>query len=134
LKTNDDDNRGLRFKMNRLRKVINYNGNFYYDILSLSSQENELKEILKANDYVEDSSSYHKNKSGNQNKTLTDFRNIDKIISLEGDRVVKVDRTSMLASLECRAPFLNKEIWDFTSQLPEDFLIKGWDKKQILKE
>jgi asparagine synthase (glutamine-hydrolysing) len=46
-----------------------------------------------------------KNKIGNQNKTLTDFRNIDKIISLEGDMIVKVDRTSMLASLECRAPF-----------------------------
>jgi asparagine synthase (glutamine-hydrolysing) len=44
------------------------------------------------------------NKIGNQNKTLTDFRNIDKI-SLEGDMIVKVDRTSMLASLECRAPF-----------------------------
>jgi asparagine synthase (glutamine-hydrolysing) len=48
--------------------------------------------------------------------------------------IVKVDRTSMLASLECRAPFLNKEIWNFTSQLPKIFLIKGWDKKHILKE
>jgi asparagine synthase (glutamine-hydrolysing) len=83
--------------MNRL-KAINYDGDFYYDILSLSFQENELKEILKANDYVEDPLSYYK-KNGNQNKTLTDFRNIDKIISLEGDMIVKVDRTSMLASL-----------------------------------
>jgi asparagine synthase (glutamine-hydrolysing) len=89
--------------MNRLLKAINYDGDFYYDILSLSFQENELKEILKANNYVEDPS-YYKNKIGNQNKTLTDFRNIDKIISLEGDMIVKVDRTSMLASLE-RAPF-----------------------------
>jgi asparagine synthase (glutamine-hydrolysing) len=30
--------------------------------------------------------------------------------------------------------FLNKEIWNFTSQLPEDFFNKGWDKKHILKE
>jgi asparagine synthase (glutamine-hydrolysing) len=57
LKTNDD-NRGFRFKMNRLLKAINYDGDFYYDILSLSFQENELKEILKANDYVEDPLSY----------------------------------------------------------------------------
>jgi len=48
--------------------------------------------------------------------------------------LVKVDRSSMLTSLECRAPFLNKENWNFTSQLPEDFLIKGWDKKHISKE
>ena len=48
--------------------------------------------------------------------------------------LVKVDRTSMLASLECRAPFLNKELWDFTNQLPDSYLINGWDKKHILKE
>jgi asparagine synthase (glutamine-hydrolysing) len=47
--------------------------------------------------------------------------------------IVKVDRTSMLASLNVRS-FLNKEIWNFTSQLPKIFLIKGWDKKHILKE
>jgi asparagine synthase (glutamine-hydrolysing) len=40
----------------------------------------------------------------------------------------------MLASLESRAPFLNKELWDFTNQLPDSFLINGWDKKHILKE
>ena len=71
---------------------------------------------------------------GKNNNTLTDFRNIDKIISLEGDMLVKVDRTSMLTSLESRAPFLNKEIWNFTSQLPEDYLMKGWNKKYLLKE
>jgi asparagine synthase (glutamine-hydrolysing) len=51
---------GVPFKMNRLLKAINYDGDFYYDILSLSFQENELKEILKANDYVEDPLSYYK--------------------------------------------------------------------------
>ena len=133
LKTKDD-RRGYRFKMNRLLQSINYDGDFYYNIISLGFHENEVKDILKANDYVENPLSYYKNIVGNQNRTLTDFRNIDKIISLEGDMIVKVDRTSMLTSLECRAPFLNKEIWNFTSQLPEDFLIKSWDKKHILKE
>jgi asparagine synthase (glutamine-hydrolysing) len=65
---------------------------------------------------------------------LNDFRAIDQLISLEGDMLVKVDRTSMLTSLECRAPFLNKEIWNYTNQLPEHFLMNGWDKKHILKE
>jgi asparagine synthase (glutamine-hydrolysing) len=129
-----DDKRGYRFKMDRLLKSINYDGDFYYNIISLGFHENELKDILKDNEYVENPLSYYKSKIGNQNRTLTDFRNIDKIISLEGDMIVKVDRTSMLTSLECRAPFLNKEIWNYTSQLPEDFLIKGWDKKHILKE
>jgi len=48
--------------------------------------------------------------------------------------LVKVDRTSMLSSLECRAPFLNKELWQFTNQLPDEFLIKKGNKKYILKK
>ncbi len=48
--------------------------------------------------------------------------------------LVKVDRTSMLTSLESRSPFLNKELWNFTSQLPENYLMKGWNKKYLLKE
>ena len=133
LKTKDDE-RGYRFKINRLLKAINYEGDFYYNIISLGFQENEIKSVLKANSYNENSLSYFKNKIGNGSKTLSDFRNIDRLLSLEGDMLVKVDRTSMLSSLECRAPLLNKEIWNFTSQLPENFLINGWDKKYILKE
>jgi asparagine synthase (glutamine-hydrolysing) len=76
----------------------------------------------------------YKNSLQNKSESLTDFRAIDKIISLEGDLLVKVDRTSMLSSLECRSPFLNKEIWDFTNSLPEKYLLKNWDKKYLLKE
>lgn len=128
------DKRGKRFKINKLLKSINYEGDFYYDIISLGFQDNVLKGILKDNLFDRDSLSYYKNKIGDKNNTLTDFRNIDRMLSLEGDMLVKVDRTSMLTSLECRAPFLNKEIWNFTSQLPENYLINSWDKKHILKE
>jgi len=48
--------------------------------------------------------------------------------------LVKVDRTSMLNSLECRAPFLNKTLWRFSNSLPDDYLLNGWNKKYILKE
>jgi asparagine synthase (glutamine-hydrolysing) len=133
LKTKNDS-RGKRFKMNRLLKSINYEGDFYYDIISLGFQENELKALLNENLYHKNPLAYYKNRIGDNNKSLTDFRNIDQILSLEGDMLVKVDRTSMLSSLECRAPFLNKEIWNFTSQLPESYLLKAWDKKHILKE
>jgi len=129
-----DDNRGKRFKVKRLLNAINYEGDFYYDIISLGFQENEVQHILKATFHKENPLEYYKEKVGNANKSLTDFRNIDRWLSLEGDMLVKVDRTSMLTSLECRAPFLNKEIWNYTSQLPENYLISGWDKKHILKE
>lgn len=129
-----DDKRGLRFKISRLLKAINYDGDFYYNIISLGFTQDEVKQVLQAAVFVSDPLSYYKDKIGDKVKTLTDFRNIDKILSLEGDMLVKVDRTSMLTSLECRAPFLNKTLWNFTSQLPESYLISGWDKKHLLKE
>jgi asparagine synthase (glutamine-hydrolysing) len=129
-----EDSRGLKFKANRLLKSINYEGNFYYNIISLGFNEYELKEIIQSNIYKPNTLNYYKNIINAKNNTIENFRAIDKQLSLEGDMLVKVDRTSMLASLECRAPFLNKELWDFTNQLPDSYLINGWDKKHILKE
>jgi len=129
-----DDTRGMSFKINRLIKAINYEGDFYTNIISLGFQSDEISSVLTKEFLENDSFSYYKDVIGNNKTTLTDFRNIDRILSLEGDMLVKVDRVSMLNSIECRAPFLNKELWDFTSQLPEAFLINGWDKKHLLKE
>lgn len=129
-----DDQRGLLFRAKRFLNAVNYNGEFYYDIVSLGFLENERKEIFNQKNYVFNPLGYYKKIIGNQNKTLTDFRNIDRILSLEGDLLVKVDRAAMLTSLECRAPFLNKELWEFTSNLPENYLINSWDKKHLLKE
>ena len=129
-----EDNRNLRFKLKRLLDAINYEGGFYYNIISLGFQENELSSYLKERHLSSRGTEYFKEIIGDKNSSLTDFRNIDRLISLEGDMLVKVDRTSMMNSLECRAPFLNKKLWNFTSQLPEKYLINGWDKKHILKE
>lgn len=129
-----EDSRGLKFKANRLLKSINYEGNFYYNIISLGFNESEIKNILQFNVYIPNVLDYYKDKTWAECNSISHFRAIDKKLSLEGDMLVKVDRTSMLASLECRAPFLNKELWDFTNQLPDSYLINGWDKKHILKE
>ncbi len=129
-----DDKRGKRFKVKKLLNAINYEDRFYYNIISLAYQTGELNRILNKERQLPNALKYYKDKVGTNNKTLTDFRNIDKLISLEGDMLVKVDRTSMLTSLESRAPFLNKQLWNFTGQLPEDYLMKGWNKKYILKE
>ena len=129
-----EDSRGYKFKANRLLKSINYEGNFYYNIISLGFNESEIKNILQSNVYIPNVLDYYKDKTWAERNSISHFRAIDKQLSLEGDMLVKVDRTSMLASLECRAPFLNKELWDFTNQLPDSYLINGWDKKHILKE
>jgi asparagine synthase (glutamine-hydrolysing) len=129
-----EDSRGLKFKANRLLKSINYEGNFYYNIIALGFNESEIKNILQSNVYIPNVLDYYKDNTWAERNSISHFRAIDKNLSLEGDMLVKVDRTSMLTSLECRAPFLNKELWDFTNQLPDSYLINGWDKKHILKE
>lgn len=130
-----DDNRGKRFKLNRLLKAFNYDGNQYWNIISLAFTDEEKSKLLKANSLIEDTFSELKTRYKQHNPiNLTDFRMVDKNVSLEGDMLVKVDRTSMLSSLECRAPFLNKAIWNLTNSLPENYLLKGWNKKYILKE
>lgn len=135
LKTSND-NRGRRFRIKRLLNSIDYEGgDYYWDILSLGFQKNALGDFLLSKYINDDLFDVYKNDTGIAHpKSLTDFRLIDKVTSLEGDMLVKVDRTSMLNSLECRAPFLNKKVWNYTNKLPEDFLMKSWNKKHILKE
>ncbi|MFP4846808.1 asparagine synthase (glutamine-hydrolyzing) [Winogradskyella sp. PE311] len=132
---NKDDTRGRKFQINKLLNAINYNGDFYWDIISLANTSNQLKEIITSDYQVDDLFQEYKAIIGKQKiESLTDFRHVDKICSLEGGMLAKVDRTSMLTSLECRAPFLNKALWEFTNTLPENYLMKGWNKKHILKE
>ncbi|WP_138434057.1 asparagine synthase (glutamine-hydrolyzing) [Winogradskyella algicola] len=132
---NKDDTRGKRFQINKLLNAINYEGDFYWDIISLANTSKLLSEIMQDDYYDRDLFQEYKEVLGKQKiESLTDFRLVDKILSLEGGMLAKVDRTSMLTSLECRAPFLNKSIWEFTNTLPESYLMKGWNKKYILKE
>jgi len=70
----------------------------------------------------------------NFESNLQKARYIDTKISLEGDLLVKVDRASMLSSLECRAPFLDHRIMEFSYGIPDNFLIKGRNKKRLLKD
>lgn len=130
--TERNDERGLKFKIRKAVNAISYEDDYYYKIISLGFQINELKNILKTN--VSNKSVFNLLEVQTDLDGIHEYRDIDRNISLEGDMLVKVDRASMLASLECRAPFLNKELWQFTKSLPEKFLLNGWNKKYILKE
>ena len=130
-----DDNRGRRFQIRKLLNSIDYNGQFFWNIISLANTQNQISEILLPEVIHTGLFDEYKQKLGIEKAiSLTDFRQIDKIISLEGGMLPKVDRTSMINSLECRAPFLNRELWEYTNTLPEEYLMKGWNKKYILKE
>jgi len=59
---------------------------------------------------------------------------VDQQTVMEGDYLVKVDRTSMAHSLEVRVPFLNNKVIDFANQLDTRLKIKGTTTKYILKK
>jgi 2-polyprenyl-3-methyl-5-hydroxy-6-metoxy-1,4-benzoquinol methylase len=52
---------------------------------------------------------------------------------LQNDILAKVDRASMLHSLEVRAPFLDIELVDFLRRLPADMKLRGGTAKWILR-
>lgn len=63
------------------------------------------------------------------NLTYADFKSY-----LPDDIMVKVDRTSMMVSLEARAPFLDYRIADFSfSSIPGSLKVKGVTTKYLLK-
>jgi len=51
---------------------------------------------------------------------------------LPDDILVKVDRASMAASLECRSPFLDYQVAEFAARLPRGLKMRGGHKKIIL--
>jgi asparagine synthase (glutamine-hydrolysing) len=55
------------------------------------------------------------------------------VLYLQNDILVKVDRASMLASLEVRAPFLDRALVDFARRLPHRFKFRNGERKYLLK-
>lgn len=55
-------------------------------------------------------------------------------VVLEGDMLAKVDRMSMLNSIETRVPMLDKEVLGIASQIPSRYKIRRGHLKVILKD
>ncbi len=85
--------------------------------------------------------------SGNNNGVLEQFYNrypdadyltkiqyLDTKTYLAEDILTKVDRASMLCSLETRAPLLDHELLEFAARIPAEYKIKNGCKKYIFKK
>ena len=125
----------LEKSTNLQTKIISEYKEDISNIISLGFLNNEKKDLLI--DYTNTTFSklidHHYNSSSTLSQ-LAKSRFIDINVSLEGDMLVKVDRASMLASLECRSPLLDPRLVNFSFKLPDNFLIKGSQTKYILKE
>ncbi len=59
---------------------------------------------------------------------------LDFVTYLPDDLLVKVDRATMLASVEARAPFLDREVMELILPAPSALKVRGATTKAILKE
>lgn len=59
---------------------------------------------------------------------------LDSKTYLSGDILTKVDRMSMAASLEARAPLLDHELIDFVTTIPSTLKMRGLETKYIFKQ
>ena len=66
--------------------------------------------------------------------TLSRRQYLDIHTYLAGDILSKVDRTSMMVSLECRAPLLDHVLAEFAATIPAEMRIRGMTTKYILKK
>ncbi len=48
--------------------------------------------------------------------------------------LMKQDQMSMAASIESRVPFLDHELVEYAAQLPDEWKLRGWTTKRVLRE
>lgn len=87
-----------------------------------STQEETMKRIVRLTRHCEGTYDFNKNLVN------------DCSLVLPGDMLTKVDRMSMINSLEVRLPFLDKTVVEFAFRLPAEYKIDRKTQKKILKD
>lgn len=110
------------FKNNNIKDYI-------YD-LSTNNYDND--SLIKYNTLNEFQSTWE---SLDKEQTELEFiKDFDFNFYLPNDILVKVDRASMANSLEVRCPYLDRDVIEFSKQLPKHLLVNNNSGKYILKK
>lgn len=124
----------------KIHKVIdNAEKSPYEQRLSLMSRgfnDGQRQELLKEQYYDCTATDIVKSKY-DEYKDATELKRTqytDLSIVLEGDMLPKMDRASMMNSIETRTPLLSKDIVDFAFNIPDAYKISGKQQKRILKD
>ena len=117
-------------KISKLKSIVKYNNE--NDLIDrIISNKNEYDKLKF--DYL-NSKLIEKIKFKNYHNFFETIMNCDIQNYLTDDILVKVDRSSMINSLETRAPFLNKNIFIFSQNLQDHKKIKFFKGKFFLRE
>lgn len=135
-----DSNISLDFKIKQFLKGFLGTENQIHQLWLGSFEPFEKQQILTSDVYDKLNDKNGLNiidKHFNQNINWTDFqKNIYTYLNtyLLDDILYKVDRASMLNSLEVRAPFLSKDLVEYVNSLPKNFKLNRFEGKFILKK
>lgn len=122
----------------KVKKVIGASDMDVYQkrkqLMSLGFKEEELKRLMPDKyvdplEFIRCEYDFLKNRDEQIKAQYIDLK-----IVLEGDMLAKVDRASMLASLETRVPMLDSNIVELAFKMPTKFKINKTNRKIILKD
>jgi len=129
-------NMSLDFKIKRTLRGLSYPKKFWNNIWLGPLAPNEISELFSKNVEMEDLYSEVVDywdmckQTSIIDKTLFLYTKL----YLQDDILVKVDRASMMNSLEVRAPFLDIELVDLIRTIPHQYKYRNGERKYILKK
>ncbi len=105
---------------------------FFSELMRSELLSDKLKKDIKGYSPYEHTCRYYNKANGPDHVSKILYTDLKSF--LPGDILVKVDRMSMLNSLEVRSPLLDHEVIEFAARIPSTLKLKGKNKKIILKK
>lgn len=129
-------NMSLDFKLRRTLAGLSYPENVWAPVWMAPLLPDQMEEFFETPLPIEDLYSEAMEiwdshpEASRTDRLLTFFTNL----YLQNDILTKVDRASMMTSLETRAVFLDNDIVDFCAKLPSHLKIRDGQRKYLLKK
>lgn len=130
-----DRNMGLEFRLKRTLRGLSYPKRLWNPVWLGPLDPDSLSQLFGEAISIEDTyREVNEVWSSSDSDTLID-RTLEfySRLYLPNDILTKVDRASMMVSLEARAPFLDNDLVDFAASLPSSYKLHGQTTKFLLK-
>jgi asparagine synthase (glutamine-hydrolysing) len=126
----------LDFRLKRTLRGLSYPSRLWCPMWMASLDPNELRELFAQRIDLEDvfSEAIEQWEACRQPNLIDRTLQFYTKLYLQDDILVKLDRSSMMHSLEARAPFLDIELVDFVRQIPGKYKFRNGQTKYILKK
>ena len=129
-------NMSLDFKIKCTLRGLNYQPSLWCPVWMATLSPNELTELFQEPIDLEEiySEAIDCWEACTQNNLIDKTLQFYTKLYLQDDILVKIDRASMLVSLEARSPFLDIDLVNFVRQIPSHYKFRQGQTKYILKK